>query len=577
VHIRELRSGLLKLLFPAAVFLFITSCDPVETDPDDGGKEVISDIFTVFEMNIQTENNAPVVSKDEKDYLNCSVSINGKGASDNYEGTARIRGRGNSSWLWHDKKPYRIKLDEKAAILGLGSNSDWVLLANYRDPTDLMNAFGFEVARFLGLPYTNHTRYVELTLNGDYIGLYQLTEQVEQGSNRVDIDELDGLLLSIDLDDGPDLSPDAADNFYSSVYGIPVSVKYPSNPAPGQLSYIRDELSGLEQAIYANDYDSVASLLDVPSLINYLILQELVYNVEMAAPRSVFIFRDAGGKWALGPSWDFDAGFDFDWGTMTTGHNFFNSRELILGTDPSRHIRGLQIPGFFTDLFRNERFVVEYKARWNDVKDNIFTEPWLVMEDYILCTKDAMYRDSKRWPIDRNFTTETERMEEWLSDRVTYLTPVINNYPEGEKPTVKVDCGALSYDVTMSYLLGYGQEVKIVIDETALLSKLGITAEELYGPTLRIVPLKTDGSEGMNNTNGVYGGWFEGDNNPGYWANGHVYIEVFDDLTNWNCGLRAEPGFCSVGEKHSVRMQYQYTVGSETKTVTITVNFTIAE
>jgi hypothetical protein len=128
----------------------------------------------------------------------------------------------------------------------------------------------------------------------------------------------------------------------------------------------------------------------------------------------------------------------------------------------------------------------------------------------------------------------------------------------------------------MSFLSGYSQTVSVHVDENTLLTMLGISSTELHSANLNIVPLKTDGSEGLNNTNGVFGGWFEADNNPGYWANGHVYIEVFENLTEWSCGLRAENGYCSVGEKHRVRMQYQYTQGTETKTVTVVVNFTIA-
>jgi hypothetical protein len=117
----------------------------------------------------------------------------------------------------------------------------------------------------------------------------------------------------------------------------------------------------------------------------------------------------------------------------------------------------------------------------------------------------------------------------------------------------------------------------VEIDENEVLTKLGITRQQLYSADLRIVPLKSDGTEGMNNTNGIYGGWFGSDDNPGYWANGHVYLEVFDNLTQWTCGLRAEEGFCSTGDQHTVRMQYQYTKSTETKTVTIIVKFIIAE
>ncbi|OQC04744.1 MAG: CotH protein [Bacteroidetes bacterium ADurb.Bin090] len=186
--------------------------------------------FEVPAINIQVQDNAPVLSKDKEDYLPCVVEIDGKEMYADYIGTARIRGRGNSTWLWYDKKPYRIKLDEKAKILGLGSNKDWVLLANYRDPTNLMNAFGFEMASWLGLPFTNHTRFVEVTLNGDYIGLYQLTEQVEQAGDRVDIDVNEGVLLSLDKDDGPELAPGAEDNFWSAYYHLPICVKHPEDP-----------------------------------------------------------------------------------------------------------------------------------------------------------------------------------------------------------------------------------------------------------------------------------------------------------------------------------------------------------
>jgi hypothetical protein len=188
-----------------------------------------------------------------------------------------------------------------------------------------------------------------------------------------------------------------------------------------------------------------------------------------------------------------------------------------------------------------------------------------------------MARDYQRWPIDRNYVTETNRMENWLSNRVTYLTTVINNYPEGTVPTTKIDCGAITCDVTLSYQAGYNQAVTVKVNETTVLTMLGITAGQLYSEDLNIVPLRTDGSEGINNTNGLFGGWFEADNNPGFWANGHVYIEISTNRTEWSCGLRAGEGYCSVGQKHSVRMQYQYTQGTETKTVTVTVNFTIAE
>jgi len=568
-------------LFKAKTFLILTAglgltmaCERTEPDdPGENGKVPIA--CQVYEMAIEVENHAPIVSKD--DYLKCSISVNGKGILTDYQGTARIRGRGNSSWFWYDKKPYRIKLDEKHDMLGLKSKADWVLLANYRDPTDLMNVFGFEVADWLGLPYTNHSRFVEVTLDGNFIGLYQLTEQVEQGGNRVDVDDTDGLLICLDADDGPELSPTTGDNFWSKIFQLPICVKYPKDASADQLDYIRNDFAKLENAINDYNYDSVAALMNIPFFIDYLILQELVYNVEIDAPRSVFMHRDKGGKYSMGPAWDFDGGFDFDWNTMYTGHSFFNQQELVMGTDPANHTNGYRIPGFFTQMFRNQKFVLEYKKRWNEVKDSVFGHAWGVIEKYEFYLQDALARDLTRWPIDRNYATETNRMKDWLSNRVPYLTTVINAYPEGTIPTEKIDCGTISCDVTMSYHAGYNQAVTVNVDESTLLSKLGITAGPLNSSDMKIIPLKTDGSEGENNTNGVFGGWFEANNNPGNWSNGHVYIEISENLTVWSCGLRAETGYCSAGEQHRVRMQYQYTKGTETKIVTVIVNFTIAD
>lgn len=424
------------LLIVAASFT-IAACDEDISEPDDPETPEVPEepeepedpknINTVFAISIETENAAKITSKEN--YINCQVSVSGYSIFPDYEGSARIRGRGNSTWLWYDKKPYRIKLDEKSEILGLTTNKDWVLLANYRDPTHLMNAVGFETAGYLGLPCTNHTRFVNVILNGDYIGLYQLTEQVEVAKNRVDISDTKGYLLSLDLDDGPDLSPNAGDNFTSEVFRMPVCVKSPDDQTKAQLNAIKADFAQLETAINQYGYDAVDNLMDIQSLIDYLIIQEWVYNVEIDAPRSTYIHKDKDGKWIMGPVWDFDAGFDFDWTTMYTGHNYFASyKELVLGTDPRNHVGGYHVPDFFTQMFRNQRFVTEYKARWAEVSEGMLEHILSYIDETEAYTADAMLRDYNRWPINKQYKTEIGRMKTWFTNRTAYLTTVINGY-----------------------------------------------------------------------------------------------------------------------------------------------------
>jgi hypothetical protein len=122
---------------------------------------------TVPHIFMITDGNVPVVSKD--DYVHASITIDGKGMYNDYTGTTNIKGRGNSTW-WMPKKPYRLKLDTKAALLGLSAEKDWVLLANYLDETHMLNAVAMKTGKQFGIPYTNSIVPVEVTLNGVYQG-----------------------------------------------------------------------------------------------------------------------------------------------------------------------------------------------------------------------------------------------------------------------------------------------------------------------------------------------------------------------------------------------------------------------
>lgn len=402
-----------------------TPDEPEPTPP----QPVFDPQYYAGHLVIDTEGGAPVVSKE--DYVTATVSMTHDNEEWNLsEASAGIRGRGNSTWLWYPKKPYRIKFDKKQPLFGLPKAKSWVLLAEYRDPTSLMNAFVFELGRMMGLPYTNTNHYVDLTLNGKPCGLYHLTEQVQQNEYRVNIDELAGYLIQLDSDDGPSLSPDATDNFWSKIYSMPVCVKNPDEPSAEVLDEVRESLGELEAAIKAGDYNTVCELLDIATMIDFIMVQELVYNVELDSPRSMYMNKDVGGKWQMGPLWDFDAGFDFDWINMERSHNYFTDyRELVLGTNPATHAgTTYRVPGFFSDLFKIPEFTSAYKARWKEVKYMVapaFAEA-RKFYDANVALWDA---DSELWPIGKTPVDEINRMERWLNARASYLDNIIANYP----------------------------------------------------------------------------------------------------------------------------------------------------
>ena len=393
------------------------------------------DPYQVFQLYITTKDGNDITSRDY--YTDCHMALSAQGAFTNFSANAQIRGRGNSSFLLYDKKPLRLKLNDKHKMLGLDKARSWVLLANYRDVTDLMNTFVFEMGRWLGLPYTNHTRYVEVFINGDYRGLYQLTEQIQQNKNRVNISKEHGILISLDVDDGPAESPNATDNFWSKVYKMPVCVKYPDDETftNNTCDSVRAELGKLELAIKNKNYSQIEQLLDIPSFIKYLQIQEFVYNVELSAPRSIYMHKDGDSKWVMGPLWDFDAGYDFDWRNMYTGHTFFaDFTETVMGTNPlKRNGNYSYVPQFFTDIFGCKEFVQAYKAQWEAVKDSIVSRNWDECMKYVeqLQQSGAIDREFKRWPISgKHFKTELNKMHTWLENRRRHMNYLIASIPE---------------------------------------------------------------------------------------------------------------------------------------------------
>lgn len=535
--------------------------------------------YKVFSLYITTADGEDITSRTE--YKNCHIALGAEGSFSNYSATAGIRGRGNSSFLWYDKKPLRLKLDEKHKILGLSKARSWALLANYRDVTDLMNTFVFEMGRALGLPYTNHTRYVELFINGDYRGIYQLTEQVQQNKNRVAVSDEHGILLSLDVDDGPGESPNASNNFWSEVYQMPCCVKYPNDEyfTENTVDSVRAVFAELEQAIRSKDYAQVEQLLDIPSYIKYLQIQEFIYNVELSAPRSIFIHKDGDGKWVMGPLWDFDAGYDFDWSQMTTGHNFFTAfNETVMGTNPlKRNGNYNYVPQFFTDLFGCKEFVEQYKAQWAACKDTIVTHAWNECMKYVAEMKrsGAIDREFNRWPIKgKTFDIEVEKMHQWLQNRLVHMSYLIAGIPEPSEPTTKGKlCGTVKVTTAMDWNSGYSQAKKVKVSKQKVLELMGITAADFQESNVTVVPLNSDGTEGENHTNGTFGAWFDEDDDPGYFNDGHVYIEVFNDLWNWNCGLQQ---YVCYDDAHTVTMQYQYPYDDTLLKVNVEVTFTIS-
>ena len=230
---------------------------------------------------------------------------------------AQLKGRGNYTWKDFDKRPYKIKFDKKQAVFGMAKNKHWVLLAGADDNLGFMrNPLGFMLSRAIGLRWTPGLVPVELYLNGQYQGLYFLTEHVRVDKNRVNITE------QLDEQTNPDSISGGwlveIDNYWSegniefyegNGQHVMVSLREPEILSDAQRNYIVGQMNALNDALYGRSSQNLERLLDIQEAAKYYLVQEIMEDCE-SYHGSCMLYKDidpAGGvdPWKFGPVWDF--------------------------------------------------------------------------------------------------------------------------------------------------------------------------------------------------------------------------------------------------------------------------------
>ena len=112
-----------------------------------------------------------------------------------YEGALEIKLRGNST-RYLNKRPYKIKLESKSDLFGMGKNKHWVLLANDIDHTLIRNKITLDFAGAIGMKFASESQLVSVFLNGNYQGVYQLCEHIRVGKERVNIFDWEDYFLA---------------------------------------------------------------------------------------------------------------------------------------------------------------------------------------------------------------------------------------------------------------------------------------------------------------------------------------------------------------------------------------------
>lgn len=347
---------------------------------------------------------AEIPSKDY--YLEGTLAVNGRGGYEDYTGKTEVKGRGNSTW-GYPKKPYRLKLNKKAEICGLGKAKNYVLLANHLDPTLMLNSVAFKIGRLLELPFTNHAIPVDVVLNGIYKDSYLLTEQIEVKENRVDLDENNSVMWELDSywDDEP--------KFKSTAFNLPVMVKDPDLTTE-QFEYWKKDFNAFttqfaKEPLEGNSY---VDMIDIESVAKFLITFNLVHNMEINHPKSVFLHKERNGKYVMGPIWDFDWAYDYEGTSNHFGRYntpLFSSSMNGVGT------------AFFQRFLQDSRVKTIYKRTWQDFKNNKLDALLQYVDDYAVMLKPSVERNSELWENTRSFDTKVKELKTWLRNRADYI------------------------------------------------------------------------------------------------------------------------------------------------------------
>lgn len=385
-----------------------------DSDPKPEPQIVIPHIY------VDIDNGEPMEEKDKKRELPANVRIEGKGKYDNFEGRTIIRGRGNSTWGM-PKKPYRLKLDKKASLMGLPAYKDWVLLNEYLDGSMLYNAVPYKAGQLLGIPYTNNIIPVELTINGEYKGMYAFTEHKEVGEGRIDIGD-DGLLFELDSYYDEDWK------FKSKNAKLPVMVQFPKskNMTAEKLAEIESDFNVMEDLVFSSSFpnNNYLDYFDAEAFVNYMIVYQLTLNQEINHPKSTYMNKLAGGKYRMGIIWDFDWGYGYEQ----------NGKHYTTGSANNYLFWSANNPGtqFFSRLMTDPAIQKLFKQKWQSFKSDNMDELKRYVYEYADIVALALEKDQKVWGA-RNGSSDAEvnvnRLMQWLDLRSNYIDEYVSNFP----------------------------------------------------------------------------------------------------------------------------------------------------
>lgn len=406
--------------------------------------------------------------------------------------TIGIEFRGSTSFRLSDKKSFGIETwdaegnDIDLALFGFPEEEDWILMGNVVnerdgyifDRTMLYHHIGYTISREMDR-YASRTKFVELEINGEYLGVYVFMEKLKRDENRIDITNLSsvdvsgealtgGYIVKIDKTSGGDLNlnepleyfltnwdddarysediswrsnydifgqnidfpaflPPYHDNQYLETYFVyedPAAADITTE----QKAYIQNYINEFETALLTDDFNTdtrtYINYIDINSFVDYFLINEVCRNID-AYRLSTYLTKDRNGKLKMGPVWDMNIGFDntnriplTDW---VINYNNYVDRDAWM------------MPFWWPRLLEDPQFRLAVKARWTILRSGVMSTNNLhgIVDAAAnnLISNGAVERNYKKWnavPVD--YAGSINSLKEYLEDRTEWMDTEIGSF-----------------------------------------------------------------------------------------------------------------------------------------------------
>lgn len=453
--------------------LAATVQESVETTTENGKYEILDMPI----VSITTDEDTKIASKD---YVNAKIEIvDEDGTTNMTETDISIRLRGNST-LNAEKKSYKVKFEKKQNPLGIGDGKGktWALLGNPYDVSLLRNLTMYKFGdKLTNMQYSPNCKSVEVYLNGEYQGVYLLSELVNVNNNRINVaEEIDSVEEIGYLVEMSRYAEGAVFDIDTVPYEIKSDLSENESIKEEQVNYISDYMKTCMSVLKEGNQETVEQYIDVASLVDVYIGNEIVKNVD-AGWDSVYMSKDAGGKLQFGPLWDFD---------LT-----LSNVDSVLGIDSYKgfspytilNVNACSNP-WLCYAMENAWFRKQVQDRWNELQADIDDLSNTVIREAEE-NLNSYLRNFEKWDIigtqvytQPKYITEMQSYQEhytylsdWIAKRTNWLTDKINkdDFINGVFEDYKG--GTLSaksniFEMSSILILAFGGDTEYTIKDT---------------------------------------------------------------------------------------------------------------